>query len=73
MVSVHAFDAEDTNIPLFQACDEVRDSGLAQVHGRQVKHDRLADKKARRPGEHCVYFFEPAYDRNDGRKYKGNV
>jgi hypothetical protein len=51
----------------------MRDSGLAKVHGRQVKHHRLADKKTGRPGERCVYFFKPAYDRNGGAKHKGNV
>ena len=70
---VHTLNAEDPDIPLFEAGDEVRDSGLAKVHGRQVKHHRLADKKAGGAGERCVYFFKPARDRNDGAKDKRNV
>jgi hypothetical protein len=70
---VHTLDAKDPDIPLFEACDEVRDGGLAEVHGRQVKHHRLADKKAGRAGERCVYFFKPACDRNDWAKDKRNV
>jgi hypothetical protein len=70
---VHTLDAKDTNIPLFEAFDEVRDSGLAEVHGGQVKHYRLADKKTGRAGERCVYFFKPACDRNDWAKDKRNV
>jgi hypothetical protein len=70
---VHTLDAKDTNIPLFEACDEVRDSGWAEVYGGQVKHHRLSDKKAGRTGEHCVYFVKPAYDRNDRAKHKRNV
>jgi hypothetical protein len=70
---IHTLDTKDANIALFEACDEVRDSGLAKVHGRQVKHHGLADKKAGRPGERCVYFFKPANDRNRRAKHKRNV
>jgi hypothetical protein len=70
---VHTLDTKDPNIPLFEACDEVCDSGLAKVHSGKVKHHRLADKKAGRAGERCVYFFKPAYDRNDRAKHKRNV
>jgi hypothetical protein len=52
---VHTLNAKDTNIPLFEARDEVRDSSLAKVHGGQVKHHWLADKKTGRAGERCVY------------------
>jgi hypothetical protein len=54
--AVHTLNTKDPNIPLFEACDEVRDSGLAEVHGGQVKHHRLPDKKTGRAGERCVYF-----------------
>jgi hypothetical protein len=70
---VHTLDTKDTNIPLFEACDEVRDGGLAKLHRGQVKHNGLADKKTRRAGERCIYFFQPAYDRNHWRKNKGDV
>jgi hypothetical protein len=70
---IHTLDAKDTNIPLFEACNEVGDSGLAKVHGGQVKHHRLADKKTGRARECRVYFFKPAYDRNDRGKHKRNV
>jgi hypothetical protein len=70
---VHTLDAKDTNIPLFEAHDEVRNSGLAKVDGGQVKHHRLTDKKVGRARQRCVYFFEPAHDRNDRAKHKRNV
>jgi hypothetical protein len=73
VTGVHALDAKDTNIPLFEACDEVCDSSLAKVHGGQVKHHRLADEKPGRAGECRVNLFKPAYDRNDWAKDKRHV
>src|SRR6266852_9910760 len=71
--SVYALDPKDPNIALFEAGDEMRDSGLAKVYGGQVKHHRLADKEAGRPGERCVYFFKPANDWNSWAKHKRDV
>jgi hypothetical protein len=70
--AIHAFDAKHTNIPLFEACDEVHDGRLAKVHGGKVEHHRLADKKVRRVAECCVYFFKPGNDRNHWAKYERN-
>ena len=70
---VHTLDAKDANIPLLETCDEVSDSRLAEIHGGQVEHHRLADKKAGLADERCVYFFKPARDRNDRAKCKRNV
>src|ERR1700686_3273003 len=71
--SVHALDAKDTNIPLFEACDEVHDSRLAKVHGGKVEHHRLADKKTGRLAECRVYFLKPGHDRNHWAKHERNV
>src|ERR1700694_3824564 len=71
--TIHALDAKHTNIPLFEACDEVHDGRLAKVHGGKVKHHRLADKKAGRLAEWCAYFVKPGNDRNRWAKYERNV
>ena len=73
MSSVHALDAEDPDIALFEAGDEMGDRGLAEVDGGQVEHHRLADKEAGRAGERCVYLFKPADDRNGGAKHERDV
>jgi hypothetical protein len=70
---IHPLDPEDANAPAFEACDEVRDGRLAEVHGGQVKHHRFADKKPGRAGERRVYFFKPAHDRYEGAKHERNV
>src|SRR4051794_31951518 len=51
----------------------MRDGSLAKIYGRQVQYHRLASKKTWRAGKRCVNFFEPANDRNDWGKNKGNV
>jgi hypothetical protein len=65
---IHALDAKDADVPLFQACDEVSDSRLAKVNSRQIEHHRLAGKKPGRTGKSYIYFFKPARDRNDWAK-----
>src|ERR1700748_3264619 len=73
MSRVNALNAKNVYIPLFEACNEVRDGALAKVHGGQVEHHRLADKKSGRAGERGVHFVEPACDRNDRAEHKRNV
>jgi len=45
---IHALNAKDADIPLFQAFDEVSDSRLAKVNSGQIEHHRFASKN---PGE----------------------
>jgi hypothetical protein len=70
---VDTLDTKDANIPLFEAGDEVRDTGLAKLHGGQIKHHGFADKKARRASKGRVNFLEPARDRDDRAEHKRNV
>ena len=67
---IHALDAKDADVPLFQACDEVSDGRLAKVNSGSIW---LAGKKAGRTGKSYVYFFKPAHDRNDPAKSERDV
>jgi hypothetical protein len=73
MSLVDTLDPKNANIPLLEARDEMRDSGLAEVHGRKVKDDGLTRKKSWRAGKRCIYFFKPACDRYDWAKNERDV
>ena len=51
-----------------EASEQVCDGGLAEFHGGQVEHDRLADKEAGRARQRGVDFLEPAHNRDHGEK-----
>jgi hypothetical protein len=70
---VHALNAKNANIPLFETPDKVSNSGLAKVDGRQIKYDWFSGKKTGRAGKRRVYFVKPACDWYDWAKNKGNV
>src|SRR5881392_4021436 len=47
-VGLHALDAEDADIALFEIADEMRDRALAEVDAGEVEHDGLSDEEAGR-------------------------
>src|SRR6185437_4353356 len=73
LTRVHTFDAEHANVALLQAGDEVSDGGFTELHRRQIEDDRPAGEKARRAGQRCIQFLEPADDRHDRRKHERDV
>jgi hypothetical protein len=48
---IHALDAKDADVPLFQACDEVSDSQLAKVDSGQIEHPPACRQKTRANGQ----------------------
>src|SRR6516164_4500514 len=72
-IAVHSLDTEDTNVPLLQALDKLRDRGLTEVDSGEVKHHGLADKKTRRLRKCCVDLFKPLNYRNHRAEHEGNI
>jgi hypothetical protein len=70
---IRALNAEDADVSLFQAFDEVSDGRLAKVNSGQIEHQRFTGKKGGRTGKSYVYFFKPARDRNDRAKGERDV
>jgi len=65
---VHTLDAEDADIAVFEAGDEVAIADWLRSRADRFQHHRPADEEAGRTGQRCVYFLKPARDRNHRRK-----
>ena len=70
---VDPLDPKDANIPGFETCDEVRDGGLAEIHGGQIEYHGLPDEEAGRARQRRVDLFKPGHDRHDGAKHERNI
>jgi hypothetical protein len=72
-VGFHALDAEDADVALLEAGDEMGDRALAKIDAGKVEHDGLADKEAGRRCQRRIDLGKPIHDRHDGSEYERDV
>jgi len=69
----NTLDAEDANAALLEAADEMADRGRAEVDGRKIEHNGLADEVTRRARQRGVDLVQPVHDRHHGAEYERDI